>query len=120
MVRRYEGLALLSPESAIPNVGEISQHLFIHRGESFRSSRRKLGILRFLQIGTVSAINPASAGKPAEPNKRREMTMTNQNSLTGKLTAAASAFFISLVLIAGTVSTPQTANATTVTIGEAA
>ncbi|WP_309752034.1 hypothetical protein [Novosphingobium sp.] len=48
------------------------------------------------------------------------MTMTNQNSFTSKLTAAASAFFISLVLIAGTVSTPQTANATTVTVGEAA
>ena len=46
--------------------------------------------------------------------------MTNHNSFTSKLTAAASAFFISLVLIGGTVSTPQTANATTVVVGEAA
>ena len=46
--------------------------------------------------------------------------MTNNNTFTSKLTAAASAFFLSLVLIAGTVTTPQTANATTVTVSEAA
>lgn len=47
--------------------------------------------------------------------------MQNQNTFTSKLTAAASAFMISLVLIAGTVTTPQTANAqTTLTVGEAA
>ena len=46
--------------------------------------------------------------------------MTNQNSFTSKATAAASALFISLLLIAGTVTTPQTANASTVTLGETA
>lgn len=47
--------------------------------------------------------------------------MTKNNSFTSRLTAAASAFFISMVLIAGTVTTPQTAQAhTTVTIGDAA
>ena len=52
--------------------------------------------------------------------------MTTNNTFAGKLTAAASAFFISLVLIAGTVSTPQAAQAqtsniktTTVVIGDA-
>lgn len=46
--------------------------------------------------------------------------MTNQNSFASKATAAASAFFISLLLITGTVTTPQTANASTVTVGETA
>ncbi|MFO1254389.1 MAG: hypothetical protein U1E37_01790 [Sphingomonadaceae bacterium] len=46
--------------------------------------------------------------------------MTHQNTFTGRLAAAASAFFISLVLISGTVSTPSTAQAQTYFVGETA
>lgn len=46
--------------------------------------------------------------------------MTVQSNFTSKLAAAASAFFISLVLITGTVSTPSTAQASTYFVGETA
>jgi hypothetical protein len=46
--------------------------------------------------------------------------MIVQSNLSSKLAAAASAFFISLVLITGTVSTPSTAQAQTYFVGEVA
>ena len=46
--------------------------------------------------------------------------MTATSNFTNRLAAAASAFIISLVLITGTVSTPSTAQATTVYVGEVA
>lgn len=46
--------------------------------------------------------------------------MTQQSTFTSKLAAAASALVLSLVLISGTVSMPQTAQASTVYVGEIA
>ena len=46
--------------------------------------------------------------------------MTHQTTFTSKLAAAASAFFISLVLITGTVTTPAPAHASTIYVGETA
>jgi len=46
--------------------------------------------------------------------------MTTQSNFTSRLAAAASAFFISLVLITGTVSTPTTAQAHAYYLGEVA
>jgi hypothetical protein len=46
--------------------------------------------------------------------------MTHQNSFTSKLAAATSAFFISLVLITTTVTTPAPAQASTEFVGEVA
>lgn len=46
--------------------------------------------------------------------------MTNQTTFSSKLAAAASALVLSLVLISGTVSMPQTAQAQTVYVGEIA
>lgn len=46
--------------------------------------------------------------------------MTQQTTFTSKLAAAASAFILSLVLISGTVSMPQSARASTVYVGEIA
>lgn len=46
--------------------------------------------------------------------------MTQQSTLSSKLAAAASAFALSLVLISGTVSMPQSAQAQTVYVGEIA
>lgn len=46
--------------------------------------------------------------------------MTHQNTFTSKLAAATSAFFISLVLITGTVTTPAPAQASTEVVGEVA
>lgn len=46
--------------------------------------------------------------------------MTQQTTFTSKLAAAASAFILSLVLISGTVSMPQSAQASTVYVGEIA
>lgn len=46
--------------------------------------------------------------------------MNRQNSLTSKATAAASALFISLVLITGTVTTPHVAHASVVTLSQTA
>jgi len=94
--------------------------LIVHPGESFGSCCRKLEFLGFFQIGTAPALNLASAEQPAERNNWKEITMTHQNSITGRLAAAASAFFISLVLITGTVSTPSTAQAQTYFVGEVA
>lgn len=46
--------------------------------------------------------------------------MTQQSTLASKLAAAASALILSLVLISGTVSMPQSAQASTVYVGEIA
>lgn len=51
---------------------------------------------------------------------KKEMEMTQQSTFTSKLAAAASAFVLSLVLITGTVSMPQTAQAQTVYVGDLA
>jgi hypothetical protein len=98
----------------IPNIAIFSYaKVFVHFAESLEFCRfsklaRSLQSLWHLQ---ESLRNPL----------RKDQTMQNQNTFTSKLTAAASAFMISLVLIAGTVTTPQTANAqTTLTVGEAA
>ena len=46
--------------------------------------------------------------------------MTHQNTFTSKIAAATSAFFISLVLITSTVTTPAPAQASTEVVGEIA
>lgn len=46
--------------------------------------------------------------------------MTQPSTLSSKLAAAASAFVLSLVLVAGTVTMPETARAQTVYVGETA
>jgi hypothetical protein len=56
----------------ILKVGNFHQLLNIHLRESFHSSRRKLGIAWFFQIGTGPAIIPASAAEAAEQIKTKE------------------------------------------------
>lgn len=46
--------------------------------------------------------------------------MTNQTTFSSRLAAATSAFILSLVLISGTVSMPNTAQAQTIYVGETA
>lgn len=76
--------------------------------------------MEFSEFGTVPAITLASAETTAGQIEAEEMTMTHQSTFTSKLAAAASAFILSLVLISGTVSMPQSAQASTVYVGDLA
>jgi len=58
--------------------------------------------------------------QPQARLKQRKKTMTHQSTFANKLAAAASALILSLVLISGTVSMPQSAQASTVYVGEIA
>jgi len=89
-------------------------------GQTDRSGCRKPDFSGFFEIGTVPAIILASAETAAGQIETEEMTMTQQSTFANKLAAAASAFILSLVLISGTVSVPQAAQASTVYVGEIA
>jgi hypothetical protein len=104
----------------ILKVGKKSQLLIPAAGQTDCSALGKPDFRGFFEIGTVSAITFASADHTAGHIQTKEMTMTQQTTFTSKLAAAASAFILSLVLISGTVSMPQSAQASTVYVGEIA
>ncbi|NCU11604.1 MAG: hypothetical protein GXC70_05500 [Sphingomonadaceae bacterium] len=87
----------------ILNIGEKSQLLIPAGIQMSRSALRKTDFVEFSEFGTVPAITLASAETTAGQIEAEEMTMTQL-----------------LVLISGTVSMPQSAQASTVYVGDLA
>ena len=110
----------MSRQSLILIVGENSQYFDSDDLQTNCSALRKLEFLPFFKIGTPSAIPFASAEYTAVQIKQKEKSMSSQSTFANKLAAAASAFLLSVVLISGTVSMPQTAHAQTIYVGEIA